>query len=113
VRILVVEDEAKVARTLQQGLGAEHYDVIVARTGEDGFFQASTSGFDTIILDVMLPGREGFEVLRASRNLHVATPVLILTARDAVDDRLIGLDCGADDYLVKPFAFPELRDAHS
>jgi len=108
VRILVVEDESKVADALKAGLEGEHYDVVVSRTGEDAFFQASTSIFDIIVLDWMLPGRDGIEVLRAVRNLQIRIPVLVLTARDAVEDRVIGLDSGADDYMVKPFAFPEL-----
>ena len=108
MRILVVEDEAKVARALSDGLGAEHYDVAIAATGEDGFYRLSTEVFDLVILDLMLPGRSGIDILSALRNRGVATPVLVLTARDAVDDRVLGLDTGADDYLVKPFAFPEL-----
>ncbi len=108
LRVLVVEDEAKVAEALRQGLAGEHYDVTVARTGEEGFFEASAASFDLLLLDVMLPGRDGLEVLRTLRSRGLQTPVLILTARDAVDDRVRGLDCGADDYLVKPFAFPEL-----
>jgi len=108
MRILVVEDEAKVADALREGLAGEHYDVVVARTGEEGFFRASAETFDLIVLDVMLPGRSGFEVLRTLREKGAATPVLMLTARDAVEDRVVGLDSGADDYLVKPFAFPEL-----
>jgi two-component system copper resistance phosphate regulon response regulator CusR len=107
-RVLVVEDESKVAQALQRGLAAEHYDVTIAATGEDAFFRASSSAFDLVILDVMLPARDGFEVLKALRARGVHTPVLMLTARDAVEDRVRGLDCGADDYLVKPFAFPEL-----
>jgi DNA-binding response OmpR family regulator len=106
--VLVVEDESKVAEALRRGLAAEHYDVTLAATGEDAFFQASSTTFDLVILDVMLPARDGFEVLRALRTRGVVTPVLMLTARDAVEDRVRGLDFGADDYLVKPFAFPEL-----
>jgi two-component system, OmpR family, copper resistance phosphate regulon response regulator CusR len=108
VRILVVEDEAKVARALQEGLAAEHYDVVVAQTGEDGFFYANAEIFDVVVLDLMLPGRDGIAVLTTLRKRGLQTPVLILTAKDAVDDRVLGLDSGADDYLVKPFAFPEL-----
>lgn len=108
MRILVVEDDAKVARALQQGLATEGYDVCVAPTGEEGFFLAARERFDLILLDVMLPGRDGFEVLETLRQREVVTPVLMLTARDAVEDRVAGLDAGADDYLVKPFAFPEL-----
>jgi two-component system copper resistance phosphate regulon response regulator CusR len=108
VRILVVEDESKVARALKEGLEGEHYEVIVARTGEDGFFRAESEVFDVIVLDLMLPGRSGLEVLEAVRRRGLQTPVLVLTARDGVEDRVGGLDRGADDYLVKPFAFPEL-----
>jgi len=108
VRILVVEDERKVAAALQAGLEAEHYAVSLAATGEEGFYLANTEPFDLILLDVMLPGRDGFEILTSLRHRGVKTPALLLTARDAVDDRVRGLDCGADDYLVKPFAFPEL-----
>jgi len=108
VRILVVEDEKKVARALQEGLEAEHYDVTLARSGEDGFFRASAETFDVVVLDLMLPGRDGLEILAAMRQRGLQTPVLVLTARDAVQDRVRGLDAGADDYLVKPFAFPEL-----
>ena len=108
MRILLVEDEAKVARALEDGLRTEHYDVEVSHTGEDGFFRASTQQFDLCLLDLMLPGRSGLEILRALRQAGNQTPVLILTARDAVEDRVVGLDSGADDYLVKPFAFAEL-----
>lgn len=108
MRILIVEDEPKVAQALKQGLEAEHYEVKLAATGEDGFFLASTEVFDLMILDLMLPGRNGFEALAALRNRGLTTPVLILSARDAIEDRIRGLDGGADDYLVKPFAFPEL-----
>jgi two-component system, OmpR family, copper resistance phosphate regulon response regulator CusR len=107
-RVLVVEDDAKVAQALEHGLTAEQYQVIVSSRGEDAFFQASATPFDLVILDVMLPARDGFEVLRALRHRGVHTPVLMLTARDAIEDRVRGLDFGADDYLVKPFAFPEL-----
>lgn len=107
-RLLVVEDEPKVARALRDGLEAEGYSVTVAGTGEDGFFLASTHPFDIIVFDRMLPGRDGLEVLRALRRNGLLTPVLLLTARDAVEDRVAGLDAGADDYVVKPFAFTEL-----
>jgi DNA-binding response OmpR family regulator len=107
-RLLVVEDEPKVARALQQGLEAEGYRVSLAHTGEDGFFLASTRPFDLVILDRMLPGRDGLEILGTLRRKGFLTPVLMLTARDAVEDRVAGLDAGADDYVVKPFAFAEL-----
>jgi DNA-binding response OmpR family regulator len=108
VRVLVVEDERKLAHVLSSALQAEHYDVVVAATGEDGFFRANAELFDLVVLDLMLPGRGGLEILQALRQRHIETPVLILTARDGVDDRVRGLDLGADDYLVKPFALPEL-----
>jgi len=108
MHILVVEDEVKVARALKEGLEGDHYEVVVAHTGEEGFFRANAEVFDLIVLDVMLPGRDGIEVLRTLRKRCMQTPVLILTAKDAVEDRVLGLDSGADDYLVKPFAFPEL-----
>ena len=108
MQILVVEDEPKVGRALQDGLQAEGYNVKLARTGEDGFFLASSMPFDLIVLDVMLPGRDGIEVLNGLRKGGLRIPVLLLTAKDAIEDRVLGLDSGADDYLVKPFAFPEL-----
>src|SRR5215510_13186296 len=108
MRILVVEDEAKVARALHEGLEGEHYEVIVAPTGEEGFFRAQAELFDLVVLDLMLPGRDGIEVLTTLRKRGTQTPVLILTAKDAIEDRVLGLDSGADDYLVKPFAFSEL-----
>lgn len=108
MRTLVIEDEKKVAEALRKGLETELYEVTVAYTGEEGFFQLNTGVFDLVLLDLMLPGRDGLEVLTTLRKRGFETPVLILTARDAVDDRVLGLDSGADDYLVKPFAFPEL-----
>ena len=108
MRVLVVEDERKLAQILTSALQAEHYDVVVAPTGEDGFFRANAEIFDLVVLDLMLPGRGGLEILQALRRRRIETPVLILTARDGVDDRVLGLDLGADDYLVKPFALPEL-----
>src|SRR5712692_1081434 len=108
VRVLIVEDEKKVAKALREGLEAEHYDVHVASTGEEGFFLVNHESFDLVVLDLMLPRRDGIEVLTTLRKRGLQTPVLILTAKDTVDDRVHGLDSGADDYLVKPFAFPEL-----
>ncbi len=108
MRILVVEDEKKVAKALKEGLEAEHYEVTVAHTGEEGFYLVSSQTFDLVLLDLMLPGRDGIEVLRTLRSRELQTPVFVLTAKDAVEDRVLGLDSGADDYLVKPFAFPEL-----
>lgn len=107
-QLLVIEDEPKVARALKDGLEAEGCSVSVAHTGEDGFFLATTRPFDVVLLDRMLPGRDGLEILRALRQKGLLTPVLVLTARDGVEDRVDGLDAGADDYLVKPFAFAEL-----
>jgi two-component system copper resistance phosphate regulon response regulator CusR len=108
VRILVVEDENKVAKALRDGLTAEGYEVSIAQTGEDGFFLINSEGFDLVILDLLLPGRSGLEILAAVRKRGSRLPVLILTAKDAIEDRVAGLDSGADDYLVKPFAFAEL-----
>ncbi len=107
-RVLIIEDERKVLRGLERGLQAEGYEVATAATGEAGCVQAIAQPFDCIILDLMLPGRDGLEVLAELRRAGKTVPVLILTARDAVEDRVIGLDAGADDYLVKPFAFAEL-----
>lgn len=106
--ILIVEDEKKVAQALRAGLEVEQYRVTLAATGEEGFFLATTEIFDLIILDLMLPGRDGLQILEGLRNRGDQTPVLVLTARDTVKDRVLGLDSGADDYLVKPFAMAEL-----
>jgi len=108
MRVLVVEDEQKVANALREGLEGERYEVVVERTGEGAFFRINTATFDVILLDLVLPGRDGLQILRALRERGVETPVLVLTARDTLEDRVIGLDSGADDYLVKPFAFTEL-----
>lgn len=108
VRILVVEDEEKLAGALREGLQTEGYEVRVAADGEEGLLLARRDSFDLVLLDLMLPKRGGIDVLTALRERGVATPVLILTARDAVEDRVLGLDRGADGYLVKPFTFPEL-----
>ncbi len=108
MRILLVEDELKVAEALRHGLEAEGYHVTVAHTGEEGFFLATTQPFDLLLLDLMLPGRSGLEILAALRQRDFQARVLVLTAKDSVEDRVLGLDAGADDYLVKPFAFPEL-----
>lgn len=107
-RILVVEDEPTVRRSLERGLAAEGYVVVASGTGEDGFFRATTERYDAVVLDIMLPGRSGLEVLAGIRQKVGNIPVLLLTARDAIEDRVTGLDAGADDYLVKPFAFDEL-----
>jgi two-component system copper resistance phosphate regulon response regulator CusR len=108
MRVLVVEDEQKVAEALRDGLQEEHYEVVVERTGEGAFFRVNTENYDVILLDLTLPGRDGIEILRALRQRGLKTPVLVLTARDTLQDRVTGLDSGADDYLVKPFAFAEL-----
>jgi two-component system copper resistance phosphate regulon response regulator CusR len=108
VRVLVVEDERKLSQVLTKALESERYDVVTAQSGDDGFERATTEAFDVVVLDLMLPGRGGLDILKQLRQRHVHTPVLILTARDGVDDRVLGLDLGADDYLVKPFALSEL-----
>lgn len=96
------------AKALREGLEADDYSVRVAHTGEEGFYLVQAQPFDLVILDVMLPGHDGFEILATLRRRGIKTPVLLLTSRDAIEDRVRGLDAGADDYLVKPFAFPEL-----
>ena len=108
MRVLIVEDDPKVARAVAEGLAAEGYQTRVAATGEEGFYLANRERFDLILLDLMLPGRDGLEILETLRQRDIQTQVLVLTARDSVEDRVQGLDGGADDYLVKPFAFPEL-----
>jgi two-component system OmpR family response regulator len=108
MRILVVEDELKMASLLQRGLVEEAHAADVARTGDDALWMARAVDYDAIVLDVMLPGPNGFEVCRQLREAGIWSPVLMLTARDAVEDRVAGLDAGADDYLPKPFAFAEL-----
>jgi two-component system copper resistance phosphate regulon response regulator CusR len=108
VRILIIEDETKVANALRAGLEAEHYEVTVATTGEEGFFLANQASFDLLLLDLMLPRRDGIDVLATLRKRGIQTPIFVLTAKDTVEDRVIGLDQGADDYLTKPFAFAEL-----
>jgi two-component system copper resistance phosphate regulon response regulator CusR len=108
VKVLLIEDDPKTVRALASGLRGEGFEPVTAKTGEDGFFLLSRESFDVVILDWMLPGRDGIEVLRTLRAGGSKTPVLLLTARDALDDRVLGLNVGADDYLVKPFAFAEL-----
>ncbi len=108
MRVLIVEDERKVARALAQGLAEEHYEVETVGTGEEAFFRLNAEAFDLVVLDLMLPGRSGLEILKALRSRGTQTPVLVLTAKDAVEDRVAGLNVGADDYVTKPFAFAEL-----
>jgi len=108
MKILIVEDDRKVAQALRKGLEAEGYEVAVAPTGDEGAAQAAGRAFDLILLDIMLPGRDGLAVLAGLRARRDRTPVIVLTAKDTVKDRVVGLDAGADDYLVKPFACPEL-----
>jgi two-component system OmpR family response regulator len=108
VRVLVVEDEKKLGQLLGRGLREEGYAADLAERGEDALWMARAVDYDAIVLDVMLPGVDGFEVCRRLRRDGVWTPVLMLTARDAVADRVSGLDTGADDYLTKPFSFEEL-----
>jgi two-component system, OmpR family, response regulator len=108
MRVLVVEDEPKMAGLVKRGLEEEGIAVDVAGRGEDAVWMAGSTEYDVVVLDVMLPGLDGFEVCRRLRADEVWTPVLMLTARDAVEDRVAGLDGGADDYLVKPFSFEEL-----
>jgi two-component system OmpR family response regulator len=109
MRALIVEDEAKMAKLLHRGLSEEGYSADVALTGERAITMANASDYDVIVLDVMLPGMDGFEVCRRLRDAGVRSPALMLTARDAVEDRIEGLDSGADDYLPKPFSFAELN----
>jgi DNA-binding response OmpR family regulator len=108
VRVLVVEDEERLVRLIERVLQEERYDVDVAFDGASGLARALTTDYDLVILDVMLPGIDGIEICRTLRGRGVTAAILMLTARDGVDDRVLGLDAGADDYLVKPFAFAEM-----
>ncbi len=108
MRILIVEDEPKMARVLRRGLEEEGHAIDVANDGVDGLHLATENEYDGVVLDVMLPGLDGVEVCRQMRESGRWAPVLMLTARDAVSDRIRGLDAGTDDYLLKPFAFDEL-----
>lgn len=108
MRILIIEDEQKIAEALKRGLEAEGYEAVTAASGEEGFYCLNTDFFNLLLLDLMLPGRDGLEILTTIRDKGYTLPVLVLTGRDTVEDRVLGLDSGADDYLVKPFAFPEL-----
>lgn len=108
MKLLLVEDDPKTAQAVANGLKAEGFKVDVARTGDEGHLAIERETYDLIVLDCMLPGRDGLELLRTLRGRDRKTPVVLLTARDALEDRVQGLDRGADDYLVKPFAFAEL-----
>ena len=108
MHVLIVEDERKTAQYLQKGLGENAFVADVAYTGDEGLELARSRHYDLIVLDVMLPGRDGLDVLRELRRMGKATPVVFLTARDPIEERVRGLELGADDYLVKPFAFSEL-----
>jgi DNA-binding response OmpR family regulator len=107
-QILIIEDEPKLLRNLREGLSEEGFDVLTAADGEAGYRMATTEPIDLVLLDLMLPGMPGLELLTAMREQGRSTPVLVLTAKDGIGDRVAGLDGGADDYLVKPFAFDEL-----
>jgi two-component system copper resistance phosphate regulon response regulator CusR len=107
-KILVIEDDSKTANAIRTGLRGDGYDATMAKNGEDGLSLLEAESFDLVVLDWMLPGRDGIEILKALRARGTKTPVLLLTARDTIEDRVLGLDSGADDYLVKPFAFAEL-----
>jgi two-component system copper resistance phosphate regulon response regulator CusR len=107
-KILIIEDDAKTAAAIREGLRMDGHDAVATMTGEEGAALCRSQPFDAIVLDWMLPGRSGVDVLQALRAEGSRTPVLLLTARDAIEDRVLGLDSGADDYLVKPFAFTEL-----
>jgi two-component system OmpR family response regulator len=108
VRVLIVEDEAKIAAVIRKGLEDERIAVDVVDSGEDALWRAAATAYDAIVLDIMLPGIDGFETCERLRKQGIWAPVLMLTARDAVGDRVAGLNIGADDYLVKPFSFEEL-----
>ena len=108
MRVIVVEDEVKVAGFLKKGLQEEGYAVDVANDGADGLAMIESNSYDAVILDLMLPKINGIEVMRETRSKKINTPVLMLTARDTLADKVMGLDAGADDYLTKPFAFQEL-----
>ncbi len=107
-RILIIEDEKKVAEALLEGLVRNGYETDTAENGEEGFYLLNTKTYDLLLLDLMLPGHSGYDILQTLRDKGMKLPVLILSARDSTDDKVAGLDMGADDYLGKPFAFPEL-----
>lgn len=107
MRILVIEDEKKIASFIKRGLEEQHYIVDVANDGNEGLYKAEINPYDLIVLDIMLPGKDGIFICRKLRKGNINTPVLMLTARDELEDKITGLDSGADDYLTKPFAFAE------
>jgi len=108
MRILLIEDEKNLATVISKGLEEEGYSVDVSTDGEEGLFMAQEIPHDVIILDIMLPGLDGFSILQSLRSSNILTPVIMLTAKDALEDKIKGLDTGADDYLTKPFEFEEL-----
>ena len=108
MRILLVEDDRRIVRFVAKGLREQAYAVDASGDGDDAFYKLSINDYDAVILDVMIPGRDGFQVCRDMRSAGIAVPVIKLTARDTVQDRITGLDSGADDYLIKPFAVAEL-----
>ncbi|MFH1768217.1 MAG: response regulator transcription factor [Candidatus Omnitrophota bacterium] len=108
MRILVIEDEKKIANFIARGLKEKHYIVDIASDGEEGLYHAEINPYDLIILDIMLPGQDGISVCNQLRDRKIAVPILMLTARDKLQDKILGLDSGADDYITKPFAFAEL-----
>lgn len=107
MRILVIEDEKKIAAFIKRGLTEQNYTVDVAPDGDEGLYLAEINPYDLIVLDIMLPGKDGFAVCQTLRRKNITTPILMLTARDDLRDKVFGLDSGADDYLTKPFAFAE------
>src|SRR5437016_13800304 len=108
MRVLVVEDEVKVANALKEGLEDERYEAVVTHTGEDAFFRINTEQFDIILLDVMLPGRDGLQILTSIRKRGITTPVVLLPARDTLEDQVDGLNSGADEYQIKALAYHDL-----
>ena len=108
MRILLIEDEKRIANFVHRGLKEEHYTVDVAYDGEQGLFLAEINPYDLIILDIMLPGKNGIDICKELRNKKISSPILVLTARNSIKDKVLGLDAGGDDYLTKPFAFDEL-----
>ena len=108
MKILMIEDEKKIVSFVRRGLKSEHYTVDAAYDGEDGLFQATENDYDLIILDIMLPKIDGITICRKLRSAGKTMPIIMLTAKDSVEDRVQGLDAGADDYLTKPFSFAEL-----